>query len=165
MQVNSISSTQNKQQSFEMAFKPTNSAIKKVLELGTVDEFKAALPEIKEMAKDCDITLKRKMISMDEYPSDYLYITATPLNKMGLNNPITRIYYKLTNSYGIQKAHIDYLDNKKNFISIVKQAKSKLNENMKPKRQAIALKAEQKAIKSQNKAIAKEIQEILKNKS
>ena len=84
----------NNQPSFGMALKIKSGVLKSITNNGNLDEFKKALPELKQLAKDVDITIRKEDIS-----GSMLRYIATPTNKFKINNPITRGLYLFGEMY------------------------------------------------------------------
>ena len=82
----------NNQPSFGMALKVTNGAIKLLKRQSAYRNYKEALPNMQKLAENFDLTLKKEGCDV--------VMIATPKNKRGINNWLTRSIYGLLGKKG-----------------------------------------------------------------
>jgi len=106
-------------QSFGMALKIKRSALCSIIRADKLDQFEKVLPELKKMTEKVDLTI------FAHWENATLFFTATPKNKLGINNAITREIYDAVRKSGFSTMD---LNNKSTFVTHAKETIEELAE-------------------------------------
>jgi len=129
----------NNQQSFGMAYRANRQALRIIAKRGMTGEYLRVKPQLEKMAEKTDITLVRNFNF--GFP-DSLNFVATPINKLKINNAITRgINYLMMKSGKIEAGY--------QFRYYAHHAEKALNDIIELKKQQTS----ETAFKTSNKAL------------